>query len=52
MLQSVFYSLLFSPFSLMVVSDNITTGNLWTLVIVFTGIAPMLDAEIRKVIKQ
>ncbi|MBK5721999.1 hypothetical protein JGH11_14060 [Dysgonomonas sp. Marseille-P4677] len=29
---------------------DITTGNLWLLVVIFTGLAPWLSAKIRKII--
>ncbi|QQO07744.1 hypothetical protein [Breznakiella homolactica] len=39
-----------SSFSEIIGAYNITTGNLWLAVVLFTGIAPWLTAKIRRII--
>jgi hypothetical protein len=37
-------------FSELLKAYNITTGNLWLVVVIFTGLAPWLVAKIKRII--
>jgi hypothetical protein len=39
-----------NTFTTLIKAYDITTGNLWLLVVLFTGIAPWLTAKIRKIL--
>ena len=38
------------PFTEIINAYNITTGNLWLIVVIFTGVVPFLIAKLKKII--
>ncbi|MBK5723055.1 hypothetical protein JGH11_19490 [Dysgonomonas sp. Marseille-P4677] len=49
-IEFIIGSIMNNPIEEMLAAYDITTGNLWLLVVIFTGFAPWLSAKIRKII--